>query len=403
MCLYVTHIMINSQSWQPFIMVSLALIIGTLGTALASPLYPIYQTAWQLLPSHITYIFVAYMFGCLATLLFLGRVSNSLGFLKTLQIGLVIIVVGLIISACADNAVWLSVGRFAIGIASGLMTTSSLLGLIQTIPDRHKTIAPQLGSVITAIGFGLGPFVGGLIAQFSQYPLITPYIPVIIGAALCLLGLICWVKAPKFEAQPFSIAPRLLGPGKQHKPLFTVVGLTAFSAFAAFSLFASLSPSFVAHIIPWNGPLVSGLAITCILVISAAVQYFFKTFPASKCLSYGLITLCLSLLTLALCMLFNLSSLFFLSDILLGIGHGLALIGGFALLHQMSDISNRAAVMSTYLFIGYLGTILPIMAVGFLADHFGLITGVLSFCIVIGLLCAVLWLWHSKLKPHTVT
>lgn len=71
-------------------MVSLALCTGTIGTALASPLYPIYQQIWHLLPSHITYIFVAYMFGCLATLLFFGRTSNSLGFLRTLQIGLVI-------------------------------------------------------------------------------------------------------------------------------------------------------------------------------------------------------------------------------------------------------------------------------------------------------------------------
>ena len=63
-------------------MVSLALCMGTIGTALASPLYPIYQQLWGLLPSHITYIFVAYMFGCLATLLFLGRTSNSFGFFK---------------------------------------------------------------------------------------------------------------------------------------------------------------------------------------------------------------------------------------------------------------------------------------------------------------------------------
>lgn len=48
--------MMSQQSWRPFLMVSLALCIGTIGTALASPLYPIYQELWHLLPSHITYI-----------------------------------------------------------------------------------------------------------------------------------------------------------------------------------------------------------------------------------------------------------------------------------------------------------------------------------------------------------
>jgi len=57
---FVVGFMTNSQTWRPFIMVSLALIMGTIGTALASPLYPIYQELWHLLPSQITYIFVAF-------------------------------------------------------------------------------------------------------------------------------------------------------------------------------------------------------------------------------------------------------------------------------------------------------------------------------------------------------
>lgn len=134
--------MTENISWRPFAMVSLALIMGTIGTALASPLYPIYQQIWHLSPSQITYIFVAYMFGCLGTLLFLGRTSNTIGFLRTLQIGLVFISIGLVISVFAENALILSVGRFIIGIASGLMTTSAMLGMMQTIPETHKQLAP---------------------------------------------------------------------------------------------------------------------------------------------------------------------------------------------------------------------------------------------------------------------
>lgn len=179
----------NLSLWRPFILVSLALCIGTIGTALASPLYPIYQQLWQLMPSDITLIFVSYMFGCLTTLLFLGRTSNTIGYIKTMQVGLVFIIIGLVFSIFASNALWLCIGRFIIGIASGLMTTSALLGLIQTVPESHKHIAPQLSSIITAIGFGLGPLIGGLIAEFSEEPLITPYIPVVIGSVFCLISL----------------------------------------------------------------------------------------------------------------------------------------------------------------------------------------------------------------------
>lgn len=376
-------------------MVSLALIIGTIGTALASPLYPIYQQLWNLTPSQITYIFVAYMFGCLGTLLFLGRTSNSIGFLRTLQVGLVFISLGLIISVFADNALVLSLGRFIIGIASGLMTTSAMIGMMQTIPERHKQLAPQWVSILTAVGFGLGPFVGGVIAQFSQAPLVTPYLPIILGAVLCFIGLF-WLKAPTFERQPFSIAPKLQRPEPRYHAVFMIVGFTAFCAFAAFSLFASLSPSFVQDILPWHGPLVSGTAITCILLISAIVQYMAKAVAAKKCLNIGLVMMLISLLSLALCMLLKVSFLFFVSDILFGIGHGFALMGAFGLIHAITTLQNRAAVMSTYLFIGYLGTIVPILAVGYLADHFGLAVAVISFCVAISLLCFTLWRAFAK-------
>lgn len=108
-----------------------------------------------MLPSQITYIFVAYMFGCLTTLLFLGRMSNSFGFIRTLQIGLLFAIIGLSLSVFASNSYYLGLGRFIIGIASGLISTSAMLGLIYTIPDSHKQSAAQLSSIITVIGFGL--------------------------------------------------------------------------------------------------------------------------------------------------------------------------------------------------------------------------------------------------------
>lgn len=387
----------NQQSWRPFFMVSLALCIGTIGTALASPLYPIYQQLWHLLPSHITYIFVAYMFGCMTTLLFLGRSSNSFGFIRTLQTGLLFAVIGLILSVFASNTFLLGIGRFIIGIASGLISTSAMLGLIYTIPDSHKNSAAQLSSIITVIGFGLGPFIGGAIAQYAKYPLITPYIPVIVAATLSLISLFS-IKTVQFEKQPFSIAPHLELPEAEFKKLFYIVSFTAFSAFGSFSLFASLAPSFIQDVIPWHGPLVSGATIASILLISAIVQFLAKSMDMHKALNRGLILLLTSFVILSVCMLTHWGFLFFISVICVGMGHGLSLLGAFALIHHMTNSNNRAAIVSTYLFIAYFGTIVPIVAAGFLSDHFGLMVGVLGFCIGVGALCLYLLINHLKLK-----
>ena len=387
----------NQQSWRPFILVSLALCIGTIGTALASPLYPIYQQLWQLLPSHITYIFVAYMFGCLTTLLFLGRSSNSFGFIRTLQTGLFFAVIGLTLSVFASNSYFLGFGRFIIGIASGLISTSAMLGLIYTIPDSHKQNAAQLSSIITVLGFGLGPFIGGAIAQFSDDPLITPYLPVIAVAILSLLSLFS-IKSLNFDRQPFSVAPHLELPEIQFKKLFYIASFTAFCAFGSFSLFASLAPSFIKNIIPWHGPLISGATIASILLVSALVQFIAKSIDMHKALNLGLILLISSYVILSICMIMHWSALFFISVISVGMGHGLSLLGAFALVHHMTNIENRAAVISTYLFIAYFGTIVPIIVAGYLSDHFGLMAGVLGFCVGVGILCIYLLMNHLKIK-----
>ena len=391
------RIFMNSQSWRPFYMVSLALCIGTIGTALASPLYPIYQQLWQLLPSQITYIFIAYMFGCMTTLLFLGRSSNSFGFIRTLQIGLFFAVIGLIFSVFASNTYLLGLGRFIIGIASGLISTSAMLGLILTIPDSHKQHAAQLCSIITVIGFGLGPLIGGTIAQFSQAPLVTPYIPVIIAALLSIVGL-SRVKVATFKKQAFSIAPHLELPASKFKALFYLASFTAFCAFGSFSLFASLAPSFIQDIIPWHGPMVSGITIASILLISALIQFIFKTINMHKALNIGLISMLFSYVILSVCMVMHWSLLFFISVIFVGIGHGLGLLGAFALIHHMTQTENRAAVVSTYLFIAYFGTIVPIIFAGCLSEHFGLKMGVVGDCIGVGLLCIGLLLKHLKVQ-----
>lgn len=386
----------NLQSWRPFITVSIALCIGTIGTALASPLYPIYQQLWHLLPSDITTIFVAYMFGCMTTLLFLGRTSNSIGYIRTLQIGLFFAIIGLILSIFAFNIWMLGIGRFIIGIASGLISTSAMLGLIYTIPESHKQNAAQLSSIITVIGFGLGPFIGGSIAEFSNAPLVAPYVPIIGLAAISLVSLF-WIQAKPSERQPFSMRPHLQTPDLKHKPIFYVASLSAFCGFAGFSIFASLAPSFIRDLIPWHGPMVSGITISSILIISAFAQTFARKMHMSTAVNSGLIILLSSLILLALCMLFNVAWLFFISVLLIGIGHGLSLIGAFSIIQHITHADNRAAVVSTYLFIAYIGTILPILVAGFLSDHFGFTIGILVFCVGIDALCSYLLLRHRQI------
>ena len=105
---------------SPFAWVSFAMIVGVMGTALISPLYAIYQEAWQLQASDVSLIYVIYMGGALCSLLFLGRLPDRAGFRKVMQTGLVLALFGTVISMLAWNMSSLIVGRIFVGIASSI-------------------------------------------------------------------------------------------------------------------------------------------------------------------------------------------------------------------------------------------------------------------------------------------
>src|SRR5690606_18725201 len=114
---------------SPYAWVSFAMIVGVMGTALISPLYALYKDTWQLQTSDISVLYVVYMGGALCSLLFLGRLPDRLGFRPMMQCGLALVVVGTFASLAAWDLASLCAGRFVVGVASSLVTTSSTLGL----------------------------------------------------------------------------------------------------------------------------------------------------------------------------------------------------------------------------------------------------------------------------------
>ncbi|MFV9474706.1 MFS transporter [Advenella sp. RU8] len=385
-------------TWRPFAWVGAALCVGTMGTALASPLYPLYQVLWDLKPSEITYIFIAYMAGVLVALLFLGKVTSHYGFLPVLKGGLVFSIIGLTISTLSTSPFMLGVGRIIIGLASGMISTSSMLGMSQVLPARYKAKAGQIASMVSVTGFGSGPFISGWIAQFMPFPLVTPYVTVLVPSIFILYGLRTVRQEVQGKSGRPSFMPKLEVPAEPSlKPLFLIISMTAFAAFGMFSLYGSLAPSFLEEMIPWNGPAVSGTAIASVLFISGCTQFTLRSLPLHKTLYLGMLFMLLACLGLGLTMSTHSTLLFVVSDILAGLAHGATLLATFGIVGQVSTAENRGPIFSTYLFIGYLGTILPIVSVGLLADTFGLLAAVIIFCISMATLAVGLIFFKLRL------
>lgn len=386
--------------------VSFAMIVGVMGTALISPLYALYKEAWQLQASDISLIYVIYMGGALCSLLFLGRLPDRVGFKPVMQVGLLLTLVGTLMSLFAWNMPSLIVGRFIVGVASSMLTTSGTMGLSAlSRPGQVQRVAMMTGFLM-AFGFGLGPLVGGVMGQWAPMPLVSAYVPTVVLGALGLWVLQKIELPEAVTAQQRSklhlkdALPKLTWPQSHESSAFVLTCALPFLAFGVFGLYASMSPLFLDKLVPWHGPVVSGTAIAVILFASALVQISVGRLPTRWCGWGGFVGLALSNVLLMLNLWVGSATLFVCGVICTSLGHGMSMLAGMSMVNRIATPSNRSGLLSTYLVIGYVGSMVPMMAIGWIADHWGMVVAVSSFCsvvIVLGIAAGTLFLRHPRM------
>ncbi len=386
------------------------MIVGVMGTALISPLYALYKEAWQLQTSDISLIYVIYMGGALCSLLFLGRLPDRVGFRPMMQWGLALVLVGTAISLIAWNMASLSLGRFIVGVASSMVTTSATLGLSKL--SRHGNVqrVAMMTGFLMAFGFGLGPLVGGIIGQWAPAPLVITYVPTLFLGALGLTAL-CRLKLPDnatSKAGPRlclrDVLPKLTWPQPSTSRAFVLTCCLPFLAFGVFGLYASMAPLFLDKLLPWHGPVVSGTAIALILFSSAVVQMMAGRMPTHWCGAAGLIALALSNAILMANLWAGSAVLFALGVLFTALGHGMSMLAGMSMVTRLATSGNRSGLLATYLVAGYIGSMVPMMGIGWLADHWGMEVAVRTFCtmvIAIGVPVAVYFQRHPNMRSST--
>lgn len=372
-----------------YFILSLALCLGVLSTALASPLYPIYVEHWQISTTEIGYAFVAYMIGVVFTLLFFNQATSLYGFKKVMCVGLAIGIAALLYSALASNIYHLCASRFFIGISSGLLSTSTVIGLSLKYPFSNPAMAGKITSIITVFGFSLGPLIGGIIADHTTLPLAMPYY--IIAAISLMVFISCVVirythQAPeKIEHHQVWNIPKYTN----NRLLFFPCAIAALCGFAVFSLYAALSGTFLASLPITQSATLTGLSISIILLISTFTQFFLKGIAEAKSLILGLSALLLGCVLLIISQIVHHSFLLMGSVLVIGLGHGLTLNPAYYFVSNMTQKENPA-VFSTFLLIAYQGTIWPVLISSQLIDHFGIPIALSTFSLII--LVSAMWI-----------
>ncbi|WP_447613104.1 MFS transporter [Comamonas sp. C24C] len=400
--------------------VGFGLVVGVLGAALISPLYALYQQDWQLRPSDISLIYVLYMCGGLCALLFLGRLPDRIGFQRVMLCFLCLTLVGTLISMLAWNLPSLIVGRFVVGLSSSIITISATTGLTQLAASGATRLQPRrvamVASFLNVLGFGLGPLIGGVAGQWLPRPLATAYLVPLVLGCIGVAGVLM-VKLPESAqlnaGRPAQVVarlrwqdclPRLTWPGRADSLAFALTCGYPFVAFGVFGLYASMAPLFLQQMIAWSGPVVSGTAIAVILLVSAGIQLLAASLPLHRCGFAGMALLALSNAVLMLNLQARSMLLFVLGVCLTALGHGMCMLAGMSMVGRLAGPDNRAGLLSTYQTIGLLGSMLPMLVVGWIADRWSITLAVSLFACFVMLLATLLGLAfvrHPRMREAT--
>jgi MFS family permease len=370
-----------------FVAIAFALGVTMAGATLASPLYPLYEHAFGITSSGITIVYSSYMAGALLALLLLSHLSDHVGFVHALRIALLLLLSGLVTSAVAHSLPVLALGRFAIGVAAGIASSAATAGLVVLEPSRRAKRAPLVGSIMNIVGLGLGPFIGGIVAQALPHPLLTPYIIFGIAALLALLGLL--LHPADGEVSPirdFRPTLRFHSPTASTVRPFAIASITTFTGYTLFSLFASLAPAFLGDLLPWHGPAVAGTGVATLFIGSAIAQFALRKVEPHRGLTLGAISIGVSVALMAASLPLHSGTLFIASDLIGGFGQGLAFMSAVSVVNQIALPANRAQAISSFFSIAYMGGIIPIVGLGLLADRIGLNPAITALAIVLGLL-----------------
>jgi MFS family permease len=352
-------------------------VLALLGSSAPSPLYGFYQDRWHFAATVLTEIYTAYSLGTLTTLLVIGRISDRLGDRRSLLLfGLGAVAVGAVIMATAGSVAALLVGRVFAGFGTGAVMGPATAALVELDPMRDGKKAAVIATVAITAGGTLGPILTGAALALNAAPGVTPYIVLAIAAvvtAICLSQTAWPAKPPPAVQMRTGIPAHGFGRTLRNAGLPYIIACAGMAlAWMVGGTFVGLGPTFARHLIGVHSAALAGLTVSAFQVVAGASQLLCRSMTLKRLLVGGAILMGLSLLLCTLAAAMDSAALFCLGTLSTGAGFGCAFAGSAALASRSAPLRSRATLVSLAYAVGYIGNLLPVVALGAIADDLGL-------------------------------
>lgn len=290
------------------------------------------------------------------------------------------------------------------GVAYGSFTGTAVAFLLKQTSKEKAGKAILLSGMAVSFGFSLGPALAGLIIQYVHLmPLRAPFwlLTILLLSAVASLETL---QDEDYQARKERrrAAPISLGVSNDIKPHFW-----SFSALPVFTLFTlngtvlSLVPSFVKNVIHTSNLAVSGLLILLLMGGGTMIQMlpWFKQ-PVVR-LRIGIALLACGAWLVVFSGTSGSISLMWIGVLVQAFGSGWTFQISLRLAGELPNASERAKVITTYYFAGYIGFIVLILGVGLLSYLFNLYVSLILLNVLASLVVLYMLGLLGTMLPET--
>jgi len=337
-------------------------------SAVPTPLYAIYQARDGFPTFMVTIIFAAYAVGVMLSLYLVGHVSDWVGRRRIILAAILVNIISAIVFLFFPEVGGLIVARFINGVAIGALTATATAHLSElraiSRPDEPRTRSSVISGVVNIGGIGLGPLVGGLIAQFVAGPLTATYVIFLVALVVAAIGVAFAPETVDRVAARRSYSPQRVSLPTGSGPTFVSAGAGVFSAFAIFGLFMSLAPSFLAGTLHETSRLLSGAVPFAVFGAAAIAQVIFAKLALRTQLVLSFVLMLSGVILLAASVLVVSLPAFIAAGIIAGAGVGLQFRASVGVAAMLAAPEARGEVLAAIFLIAYTGLAIPVLLVG---------------------------------------
>jgi len=376
-----------------------ALLVFTMGTSIITPLLPLYAGQFHLSNGTLTLLFATYTATVVPTMLVAGSASDRLGRKRVLLPAMLVLTCASLVFAFTESVPMLFVGRVLQGLAVGMFLGVGTAFVVDHAIPAKRALAAMAAGAFFRLGFGLGPGMAGLVAQYWGNPIHRPFE---VHLVLLAVGIGCVILASEtVPRRRYKFEIRVGVPKGQMR------GFAGFMAPAAFTMsfmegtVLSIVPLYLYETLGERNVAIAGLCGFLVLGLGGMTPLVTRNVPPRLAVMIGLGVSAVVTWLIAIAAVGGSALLVVVAAGIIGFVNGMILQGATVICGTVVPLQERGKLLSSLYMCAYAGTV-PAVGLGYLSLSIGLTATLVVFSIASCVLAAWVIIFGRRLFPRVI-